>query len=1702
MTVLGDNDFDFPEQGNFSQDPILPLGSPLPPEDLQLPSQIRIWEAWAKGYATIYQQDFATYVVNNNGPVSVIIDEYVLLMSPSPAYPDEDLPLIDDETQDGILTITYAISPGNSLTYNYGHYVAMAIEPPPPWWCTEDSELTNAGIEISLGGEILPYNMVPLILNYNINTQDDVWYHLRNNPAVVIGKTPLWEEIANIGDEVDITLDVTNLGFIDATNIVVTDTIPADYSYDPSSFTQTPSSITNNSDGSVTLKWDISQIDAAVETPNDEPTDYTTEYISYKLITPVLDPDLRIFLPRAYVDWIGDNNDDAESEEPLLETYLVNRPPVAIVDDVVIDEGETAYLNGSDSYDPDEPFGDYIVSYEWDFDGDNYPDDYGPVVSKTYGDNGIFTVTLTVTDSYGERSSATANITVNNVVPSIDTLYNVTIDEGQTGSFSARATDPGSDDLTITWNWGDGTSDTVTIYYNDGLGPDPYPSPDVNPMDITDSVTHTYMDDGVYLVTLTVDDDDNGVSQATFYVHVNDLAPNAEFTWSPEPQNEASPVQFTDLSTSYPDSIVAWYWDFAGLGTNNSQNPQFTFMEDGIYTVTLTVYDDDNSTASISHNVTILDLAPRAEFTWSPEPQDEGSPVSFFDLSSSYPDAIVAWSWDFAGLGTNNSQNPQFTFMDDGIYPVTLTVWDEDNSSYSVTHNVTISDLAPTANFTWSPEPQDEGSPVSFTDLSTSYPDTIVAWEWDFAGLGTNKSQNPQFTFMNNGIYTVTLTVYDDDNSTDSVSYNVTILDLAPTAEFTWSPEPQDEGSPVQFTDLSTSYPDSIVAWEWDFAGLGTNNSQNPQFTFMDDGIYLVTLTVTDDDGSKDSISHNITILDLAPTADYSWSPEPQDEGSPVSFTDLSTSYPDVIVSWAWDFDDGGTSDLQNPSHTYGDDRVYLVTLTVTDDDGSIDTISYNVTILNVAPIVDAGENRTIDEGTAISFSGSFTDPGWLDTHNATIDWGDGNVEPGTVIESNGSGSVEGSHVYGDDGVFTVTLTVVDDDGGVGTDTMVVTVNNVAPSIDALDSYSTDENSPVTLEGHAQDPGSDDLTFTWNWGDGTSDTVTIYYNDGNGPDPYPSPDVNPMDVTDTVSHTYGDNGNFTVTLTVEDDDGGQTVVTTYVLVNNVAPSIDPLESYVTDENSPVTLEGHATDPGSDDLTFTWDWGDGTSDTVTIYYNDGNGPDPYTSPEINPMDVTDTVIHTYGDNGNFTVTLTVEDDDGGQTVVTTFVIVNNVAPSIDPLDSYITDENSPVTLEGHATDPGSDDLTFTWNWGDGTSDTVTIYYNNGLGPDPYPSPEVNPMDVTDTVTHTYGDNGNFTVTLTVEDDDGGQTVVTTFVIVNNVAPTVEPGRFYEVDENTPVTLTATATDPGSDDLTFTWEFDFGPTISTIHFNDGIGPDPYPSPEINPMSILESQTHTYGDNGVFNVTLTVEDDDGGITIETIEVTVNNVAPTILNIEAYMLVNLSIRIAGEKWHSVGLHLMEDGEEVTSAIVTRRPGNPDEQIGTIANAKLVLTKSYTVLIDYLPNDPRVNGNVWGGNPVWVFITFDDGSETRLHHTFNVRQSHWNSDHWNHIDPWEVELTPYLAGHNITFEATASDPGSDDLTFLWDFGDGNSTLPHIHYNNLIGPDPYPSPDINPINCTDTVKYDYGECGVFCVTLTVMDDDGGICIMTLTLPVG
>lgn len=243
-------------------------------------------------------------------------------------------------------------------------------------------------------------------------------------------------------------------------------------------------------------------------------------------------------------------------------------------------------------------------------------------------------------------------------------------------------------------------------------------------------------------------------------------------------------------------------------------------------------------------------------------------------------------------------------------------------------------------------------------------------------------------------------------------------------------------------------------------------------------------------------------------------------------------------------------------------------------------------------------------------------------------------------------------------------------------------------------------------------------------------------------------------------------------------------------------------------------------------------------------------------------------------------------------------------------------------------------------------------------------------------------------------------------------------------------------------------------------------------------------TFGDDGVYTITLNVTDEMGKWDTDTVNVTVLNIDPSILNLTSWtepLNASIVFRIAGEKWHNVELHLFEDEIEIGFASIIRYPGSPYDQMITLADTTLDLSKDYSTIAYYTPEDDPVNGQEWGATPAWFIIKLDE-DEMRIHHTFNVG----HPETWT----WNIPNLNQYIPNIVNFEAVAFDVGSDDLTFKWDFGDGYHEE-RIYYNDGSSPDPSMSPEVRPITAIDRTVHSYAVSGTYTIVLTVVDDDNG-----------
>ena len=592
-------------------------------------------------------------------------------------------------------------------------------------------------------------------------------------------------------------------------------------------------------------------------------------------------------------------------------------------------------FDGSASSDPDGT----IASYSWDF--GNGTTGTGATPSVTYAEAGTFNVTLTVIDDAGETNSVSTTVEIVAAVnqpPVADPggPYNGTVDVAVQLDGSASS-DPDGTIASYSWDFGNGTTGTGA----------------------TPSVT--YAEAGTFNVTLTVTDDageTNSVSTTVEIVAADNQSPVAN-PGGPYNGTVGVAVQFNGSGSSDSDGTIASYnWDFGNGTTGTGATPTATYTEAGTFNVTLTVTDDAGATNSVSTTVVVVaadNQSPVAN-PGGPYNGTVGVAVQFNGSGSSDPDGTIAsYNWDFGNGTTGTGATPSTTYTEAGTFNVTLTVTDNAGATNSVSTTVVVvaaANQSPLAN-PGGPYNGTVGIAVQFNGSASSDPDgTIASYSWDFGNGTTGVGVTPSVTYTESGTFNVTLTVTDNAGATNSASTTVVIgavvVNQQPVAD-SGGPYSGRVGVAVQFDGSASSDPDgTIVSYSWDFGNGETGTGATPSNTYTEEGTFDVTLTVTDNVGATNSVDTTVEIVvsdNQLPIANPG-GPYKSSVDKIVLFNGFFSSDPDgKIVSYSWDFGDGGIGEGISPIYTYTEEGTYDVTLTVTDNAGGTNTASTTIEV-------------------------------------------------------------------------------------------------------------------------------------------------------------------------------------------------------------------------------------------------------------------------------------------------------------------------------------------------------------------------------------------------------------------------------------------------------------------------------------------------------------------------------------------------------------------------------------------------------------------------------------------------------------------------------------------------------------------------------------------------------------------------------------
>jgi len=939
----------------------------------------------------------------------------------------------------------------------------------------------------------------------------------------------------------------------------------------------------------------------------------------------------------------------------------------------------------------------------------------------TYSAAGTYTATLTVRDSSGQVSTATARVVVS---PSLGASASATPTSGDAPlavAFTGGSTG-GLAPFSYTWTFGDGTTSASLI-----------PS-------------HTYSAAGTYTAGFSVTDANRVKVSATAITIV--VQPHLNVTNSGQPTAGESPLAVAFTSSPTGGTLGYTYaWTFGDGGTSASQSPSHTYTAVGTYTARLTVTDAIGATATPTAVTITVNPPPTATASAGKLAGDAPLAVTFTGTASSGT-APYSYAWTFGDGGASTSQSPSHTYTSAGTFQAALTVTDAAGRTASATTAPITVSPALTATSSASPTSGTAPLAVGFTaspggglapytfawafgdgtsstlqspshtyTAAGNFSSTLVVTDangvkaspaaialavngplaatakagpaagdapaltsltgsavggktpytfaWTFGDGTTSTQQSPTHTYTAAGTYTATLTVH--DSSAQTATATATIV-VAPSLGAASSASNNNGDAPlaVTFTGSATGGV-SPYAYAWAFGDGSSSGLQNPVHTYNSAGSYSAVLTVTDGNGVKATAAHIAIAVHgpLAAASAVSLAAGDAPFATTLSGTPSAGTAP---YTFAWAFGDGTTSTSQNPSHTYAAPGTYSARLTVTDAAGATANAPALAITVNPPPAATASAGvRTGDAPVAMTFTGGASSG----TAPYTYAWafGDGGT----------SASQNPGHTYTAAGTYDAVLTITDAAGRSASATAITMT--ISPAFNATaTALPSSGSSPlaVTLTGTASG-GAAPYSYAWTLGDGATSNLA------------------------SPNHTYAA-GTYTALVAITDANGVKALATAPAII-----SIGPLVAGATatpalgDAPLATKLTGSATG-GKAPLTYAWDFGDGTSGTQQ-------------SPN-----------HTYSVAGTYTAAEKITDSSGQVSYASAAITVYpglTVSASVTPTSGAAPlGVSFAVTVGG-----GLPPYTLDWDYGDGVA-------GSGVS-----------------ATHTYA-AGTFHPKLTLRDSAGG------------------------------------------------------------------------------------------------------------------------------------------------------------------------------------------------------------------------------------------------------------------------------------------------------------------------------------------------------------
>ncbi|MBV7328668.1 PKD domain-containing protein [Chloroflexi bacterium TSY] len=552
-------------------------------------------------------------------------------------------------------------------------------------------------------------------------------------------------------------------------------------------------------------------------------------------------------------------------------TLISNTPPTAAAGGpYTVDEGNSVLLDASSSSDINPG---QTLTYRWDLDNDVIYESVG--ITQTFSAATLdgpasLTVGLEVCDVVQECDTTTTTVTVQNVVPTIQSVTNDgPVNQGQPATITVVATDP-IDPLSYQFDCdGDSTFE---------IGPQ-----------TANTATCTFSTPGNFTVAVRVSDDDGGVTDGSTIVQVQSSnTPPVADAGGPYKVDEGSSVILDASGSSDPDSgqTLTYRWDLDNDGSYESAGITQTLSAASLdgptsLIVGLEVCDPIPQCDTDTATVTVQNVAPTIQSVTNDGPVDPGQPATV-TVTASDPIDPLSYQFDCDEdstfeIGPQAANSATCTFASPGNYTVGVRVSDDDGGVTDGSTIVTVlgsgGNRPPIAD-AGGPYTVDEGGSVVLDASGSSDPDAgqTLTYRWDLDNNGTYESIGITQTLSAASLdgptsLIVGLEVCDPVPECDTDTANITVQNVAPTVQSVTNDGPVDPGQSVTITIVATD-PIDALSYLFDCDGdlvfeIGPQPANSATCTFAAPGKYTVAVQVIDDDGAE---SHGSTIVTVNAT--------------------------------------------------------------------------------------------------------------------------------------------------------------------------------------------------------------------------------------------------------------------------------------------------------------------------------------------------------------------------------------------------------------------------------------------------------------------------------------------------------------------------------------------------------------------------------------------------------------------------------------------------------------------------------------------------------------------------------------------------------------------------------------------------------------------------------------------------------------------